>query len=164
MTQTQTESPTWETVRQRINGLWSRYKPTEEERALIVRRLSGLNQRWLDAAVDSYFAASTSTVFRLAECLEHYRRIANAGEERATAARAAQGGSAVEWNAERERDRQEAIRALSEAPREEVRAAVEWLRAKRFISDKPLPARFEEWRTTPLLFVYCVLTRGKPSL
>lgn len=164
MKATETESPTWETVREQINGLWSRFQPTDAERALIVRRLSGLNQRWLLAAVESYRTASSSTVFHIAECLEHYRRIANAGEERAQSRRNATGGDAVDWRAQRDRDRLEALRTISAAPREEVRAAVEWLRGKGFISAQPLPGRFEDWRTTPLLFVHSVLTNGRPDV
>ena len=75
---------TWEANRQRINGLWPRYQPTEEERRLAVGRLSGLNQRWLSAAIDDYRTECTSTVFRLSELLAVYRRIANTGATRET--------------------------------------------------------------------------------
>ena len=79
------DATSWDEVRRRINGLWPRYEPTPEERELTVRRLSALNQRWLAVAVDDYRASNGSTVFRLAELLDHYRRIANAGEEREAA-------------------------------------------------------------------------------
>jgi len=149
-----TDQPTWETNRIRINGLWSRYNPTPEEREFIVRRLSALNQRWLDAAIDSYRAASASTVFHCAELLEHYRRIANTGAERATARRTDHDAIRSQWAAELERDRTEAIRALRKLDRSRIREAVDALRAAGWIGREPLPGKFEDWRDSALFGVY----------
>jgi hypothetical protein len=153
------EPPTWEDVRRKINGLWSRYDPTPEEREFITRRLSSLNQRWLDAAVEAYRAASASGVFHIAELLEHYRRIANTGTEREARKRSPDGSDAARWAAERERDRLEAIAVLERADRDSIRTAVAELRAEGWIGREPLPTRFAEWGTNALFAVQSRLTR-----
>lgn len=154
------EAPTWEDVRRKINGLWSRYDPTPEEREFITRRLSSLNQRWLDAAVETYRASSSSGVFHIAELLEHYRRIANTGTERETRKRDPEGGDAARWAAERERDRVAAIAFLERSDRERIRAAVGELRKTGWLSPDPLPTRFDEWGTNSLFAVQSRLTHG----
>jgi len=146
---------TWETNRQRINGLWPRYQPTDDERRLAVGRLSNLNQRWLAAAIDDYRVECTSTVFRLSELLAVYRRIANTGATRETVA------AKPNPDAERERvaseletDRARCVERLRAAPRDMVADAVRRMRATKWLPAEPLPARYEEW-TRAHVFIVC---------
>lgn len=155
------EPTSWDEMRRRINGLWPRYEPTPEERELAVRRLSSLNQRWLAVAVDEYRAANASTVFRLAELLDHYRRIANAGEERESArAKPRADVRRDEWAVERARDHAAALRELARVDRARVARAVASLRSKGWISTKPLPSDLAEWPISSVLFVHAALTHG----
>ena len=146
---------TWEANRQRINGLWPRYQPTEEERRLAVGRLSGLNQRWLSAAIDDYRTECTSTVFRLSELLAVYRRIANTGATRETStAKKSPDAERAELVATLERDRAQCVERLRLEPRERVAAAVQRMRAAKWIPNEPLPARYDEW-TRAHVFIVC---------
>lgn len=148
--------PTWASVRARINGLWPRYQPTDAEAALIAQRLSGLRMRWLDAAVESYRCSDSSGVFRLADLLSHYQRIAQSGEARSTevdrpSARTQQ------WADDRKDDAERCRRQLAQAPRAEVAAAVERLRKDGWLGGHALPARVAEWTDTHALIVFAAL-------
>lgn len=155
------DATSWDEVRRRINGLWPRYEPTPEERELTVRRLSALNQRWLAVAVDDYRASNGSTVFRLAELLDHYRRIANAGEER-EAARTTPKPKAQrdDWTQQRARDHAAALAELARMDRARIGRAVQSLRSRGWISASPLPANLNEWPISSVLFVHAALTVG----
>lgn len=162
---TDNDSPTWDAIRDRINGLWPRWRPTDAERELTVRRLSGLRMRWLDAAVESYRVASDSTVFRLAELLEHYRRISTAGEQRDAASGAATreptpAQKAAQWQRERERDHVAALAFLRGIDRAEVARIVGELRAAGWIGAEPLPPKFEDWTVSTCLIVHARFTLG----
>lgn len=149
-----TSEPTWPTVRQRIVGLWPKFEPTDAEASLIASRLSGLRMRWLDEAVSNYRCECTSTVFRLAELLEHYRRIANTGNELATKAKVIdQPKRRAEEREEIERDAAQARQWLGTQPRAEVAMAVQRLRQMGWIKAAPLPARFEEWADNTAMMV-----------
>jgi len=149
--------PTWSDVRQRINGLWPKYQPTDAEAALIAQRLSGLRMRWLDAAVESYRCADPSTVFRLADLLAHYQRIAQSGEPRTAAAEQRPSARAAQWEAERKADAERCRRQLAQAPRADVAAAVARLRKDGWLGGQPLPARVGEWSDTHALIVFAAL-------
>ena len=145
---------TWETNRQKINGLWPRYQPTDEERRLAVGRLSGLNQRWLSAAIDDYRAECTSTVFRLSELLNVYRRIANTGAACRVAPATNPQAERDRLAAELEADQIRCIERLRSTPRERVADAVVRMRAAKWLPNQPLPARYEDW-TRPHVFIVC---------
>ena len=154
-----TETMQWDAIRRRINGLWPRHDWTDAERELAVRRLSSLNPRWLEAAVDEYRSESTSTVFRLAELLERYKRIANAGEAGAAPKAAQRQGEERErWTAERTRDHAVALSEIRRFDRQQVAEAVADLRAKGWVSAVPLPSNFADWPISSLLFVHARLT------
>ena len=144
--------PTWDSVRGKINGLWPRFEPTDAERQLIRDRLAKLNPRWLDAAVDAYRCETASTVFRIAELLEHYRRIANTGAERADVK-----PSPMDTRADDERrvasDHAASVRTLRTAPRDEVAAVVRDLRGRGWIGAEQLPANFADWRRSTAMIV-----------
>lgn len=149
---------TWDANRQRINGLWPRYQPTDDERRLAVGRLSNLNQRWLAAAIDDYRVECTSTVFRLSELLAIYRRIANTGAVRETAA------AKPNPDAERERvaveleaDRARCVERLRAAPRDRVAAAVQRMRAAKWLPAEPLPGRYDDWNRSHVFIVCAAL-------
>jgi hypothetical protein len=145
--------PNWDDVRVRINGLWPRYEPTDTERQLISDRLSRLNARWLLAAVDSYRCDTASGVFRIAELLEHYRRIANTGAERAAVAKASPAATRADDERRVASDHTAAIRTLRAAPRDHVAAVVRELRGRGWITDAQLPARVEDWRRSTCMMV-----------
>lgn len=146
------EEPTWSAVRQRIVGLWPKYQPTDEEAGLIAQRLSGLRMRWLDAAVESYRCSDPSSVFRLADLLSHYSRIASDGERR-KAAEPASTMRSPEWQEERRRDADRCRTELRSSGRDAVAQAVAALRAGGWLSSRQLPARIEEWTDTDALLV-----------
>ena len=150
-----TQTHTWSANRARINGLWPKYEPTDAERELANQRLAGLRQDWLAAAVDSYRCECSSTVFRLAELLEHYRRIANAGDDvklkRANQDRAAE---RVRERDALKQDREQCVAELRRTTRADVAAAVKRLRAIGWLSDRPLPPDVSEW-TDPQVFMVC---------
>jgi len=156
------DRPTWATVRERITGLWPKYQPTDAERALIANRLSSLRMDWLNAAVESYRCADSSTVFRLADLLEHYRRIANSGSSQA----APRAESAETRRARQEDERKaeaEAARAwLLTQPRTNVAQAVQSLRAMRMLGSAQLPARVQDWSDSQALMVLarCTMPEG----
>lgn len=145
---------TWETNRQRINGLWPRYQPTEEERRLAVGRLSGLNQRWLSAAIDDYRAECTSTVFRLSELLAVYRRIANTGATRQAAPATNPQAERDRLAADLEADRARCVERLRTTPRDRVADAVRRMRDTKWLPREPLPARYDDW-TRAHVFIVC---------
>lgn len=149
-----TPEPTWPAVRQRIVGLWPKFEPTDAEASLIASRLSGLRMRWLDEAVSNYRCECTSTVFRLAELLEHYRRIANTGIEVETKAKVVDHAKRRAEELEAiERDAAQARRWLGTQPRAEVAMAVQRLRQMGWIKPAPLPARFEDWAGNTAMMV-----------
>lgn len=146
---------TWETNRQRINGLWPRYQPTDDERRLAVGRLSSLNQRWLAAAIDDYRVECTSTVFRLSELLAVYRRIANTGAVRESAApKKSPDAERADLVATLERDRARCVERLRVEPRDRVAAAVQRMRAAKWLPAEPLPPRYDDW-TRAHVFIVC---------
>lgn len=147
------QTTTWNDVRERINGLWPRYEPTPTERQLISDRLSKLNARWLLAAVDAYRCETASTVFRIAELLEHYRRIANTGAERAAAAKSSPAAARADDERRAADDHAAAIRTLRAARREHVAEVVRELRGRRWITDAQLPPRVEDWRRATAMIV-----------
>jgi len=149
--------PTWDDIRVKVNGLWPRFEPTDAERALIATRLSSLNMRWLDAAIDEYRCESSSTVFRIAELLDIYKRIANTGER--STARPRQERQAENLLAELERDEAECRAWLESRPRDEIAAVVRELRTAGWISDRQLPPRVSDW---PRQAVVVVTARMRP--
>ena len=158
-----TEQPTWHEVSRKIVGLWPRYEPTDAERALISQRLQSLRMRWLDAAVDQYRCESASTVFRLAELLAHYQRIAATGEP---SRRAPQSDREAERVAERqavERDADTARTRLSEIERTKVANAVRELRSRGWLGARPLPSRIAEWpsQTAMMVLAFIEVDEGR---
>ena len=152
-------TPTWPANRARINGLWPRYEPTDAERELTVSRLSNLNQRWLAAAIDAYRCATASTVFRLAELLDHYRAIANTGESRTTR-QPTQSPERRQADAlaELEHEREQCIARLRTMPRADVAAMVAELRKAGWLAlSRQLPGDFAEW---PRHAVFAVCARA----
>lgn len=145
--------PTWTQVAAKIAGLWPRYEPTDAERALIVSRLSGLRMDWLDKAVEDYRVANSSTVFRLAELLECYKRIANTGESPAGAPRASTRQQVEADQRRHEEDAAQAREWLATQPRADIAAAVAWLRQQGWIGPAPLPPRVAEWRANTAMLV-----------
>lgn len=157
-----TQDATWERNRQRINGLWPRYEPTNDERDLTASRLGKLNQRWLAAAIDEYRANSDSGVFKLAELLTHYRRIANAGAERARTQTGKSAGAVWDSGTREtsddaqsrlEADREHCIGVLRDASRADIAATVKRLRDTRWLGDEKLPTDFTLWRNHSLFVV-----------
>jgi hypothetical protein len=149
---------TWETNRQRINGLWPRYQPTDDERRLAVGRLSNLNQRWLAAAIDDYRVECTSTVFRLSELLAVYRRIANTGNAREAAKpQKSPDAERADIVATLERDRARCVERLRIEPRDRVADAVARMRAAKWLPVEPLPAKIEEWQRAHVFIVCAAL-------
>ena len=149
---------TWETNRQRINGLWPRYQPTDDERRLAVGRLSNLNQRWLAAAIDDYRVECTSTVFRLSELLAVYRRIANTGNAREAAKpQKSPDAERADIVATLERDRARCVERLRVEPRDRVADAVARMRAAKWLPAEPLPAKIEEWQRAHVFIVCAAL-------
>lgn len=145
--------PTWDSVREKINGLWPRFEPTDAERQLIRDRLAKLNPRWLDAAVDAYRCETASTVFRIAELLEHYRRIANTGAERAAVAKSSPETARADDERRVSADHAAAVRTLRAAPRDQVADVVRELRGRGWIGAEQLPANFADWRRATAMIV-----------
>lgn len=145
--------PTWTQVAAKIAGLWPRYEPTDAERALIVSRLSGLRMDWLDKSVEDYRVANSSTVFRLAELLEHYKKIANAGESPLAPTRTAVRQQVQDDQRRHDEDAEQAREWLATQPRAEIAAAVQWLRQQGWLGATPLPPRVADWRSNAALMV-----------
>lgn len=147
--------PTWEQVRLKINGLWPRFDPTEAERQLIVSRLSKLEMRWLDAAVESYRCETSSTVFRLAELMEHYKRISSTGESKGKMPSAPSEvmAKAELHREEHERDAAAARAWLATQPRDRVASAIKRLRETGWVGRDPIPSDFAAWKSNTALAV-----------
>jgi hypothetical protein len=116
----------------------------------------------LAAAIDEYRANSDSGVFKLAELLTHYRRIANAGAERTRTETGKRAGAV--WDSgtretthEAEQrlaaDREHCIEVLRDASRADIAATVKRLRASRWLGDEKLPTDFTAWRNHSLFVV-----------
>ena len=146
--------PTWQQVAAKIAGLWPRFEPTPAERELIVSRLSNLRTDWLDMAVEEYRVGNSSTVFRIAELMEIYKRIANAGDSvMATTRTNARQQVQEDLQRKHDEDAAQARDWLATQPRAEIAAAVQWLRQQGWLTSAPLPARMTEWRTNTALIV-----------
>jgi hypothetical protein len=135
----------WQDVKAKITGLWPRYEPTDAERDLIASRLVNLNQKWLDQAVDEYRCENSSTVFRLAELLEVYRRIANAGENRMVKVVETPTEQRARWAREVADDARGCRQYLAKQGREELVEAIAWLRKNGWLKHGQLPGRVSEW-------------------
>jgi len=157
------EQETWRSNRDRIVGLWPKFQPTDEERKLIADRLANLNQRILAAAVVEYRCANSSIIFKLADLLDIYRRIAATG----TAEKRAQ----AETPAARRRREEEELaedekrcrRILAGTDRRTIADAVSELRATGWIRQATLPARIEEWTRQQVFLVVARISFTQPA-
>lgn len=76
---------TYEDARRLISGLWRKYNPTEEERALFRDRLSGLKRMdWLVQAISDHRAEDKSGRVQpdLPSIISRYKKIATAGDRK----------------------------------------------------------------------------------
>lgn len=158
------DTPTWRTNRERINGLWPKFTPTDEERKLIAERLANLNQRILLTAVDEYRCANSSIIFKLADLLDIYRRIAATGAQ--LARRPAEDPASRRMREEEElrRDEDRCRRRLSSTDRASIASAVDDLRRSGWIRSQKLPARIDEWTRQQVFLVVARLDLGTDTV
>ena len=158
------DAPTWRTNRERINGLWPKFTPTDEERKLIAERLANLNQRILLAAVDEYRWANSSIIFKLADLLDIYRRIAATGAQ--AARRPAEDPVSRKRREEEElrRDEDRCRSRLASTDRAAIASAVTDLRKAGWIRKPQLSPRIDEWTRQQVFLVVARLDLGSATV